>query len=90
MRLKYTGTSDIRSISKSEWSRVDEAFGGPIDHEAVVWDASNDFIADVSPDAAKFLLKYDPEFKEPTATDLRAVSDDDEEEEAAPIRRKAK
>lgn len=64
MKIKYVGTSDVRNIRKSDWGSVDPSMGGPIEHDAVVWDASNNFTADVSGKAAEFLLQYDPEFKE--------------------------
>ena len=72
MDLKWTGGSggDRRIISKHDWSAITPEMGGPIDHETVVWDASNEFINSVNDDAAEFLLKYDSEFKHPTAHEL--------------------
>lgn len=64
MKMQYVGTADVRIIRKSEWGSVDPSMGGPIEHEAVTWDASNNFTADVTGKAAEFLLQYDPEFKE--------------------------
>jgi len=81
MDLKWTGGSggDRRIISKRDWSDVTPEMGGPIDHETVVWDASNGFVNTVDDAAGEFLLKYDTEFKHPTARDLRAAGEEDEE-----------
>jgi hypothetical protein len=64
MRIKYVGLSDTRIIRKADWASVEPERGGPIDHDMVTWDASNEFTADVSDAAGNFLLVFDPEFKE--------------------------
>lgn len=60
--VKYIGTSDVRSISKAEWSKA-----GVKGQEDVVWNAENKFqvpASDLSEDALALL---DPaEFKTPT------------------------
>lgn len=49
-RVKYTGTADVRSIDAANFKRA-----GVGDQHKVVWRAP-DFIAEVSDDAANFLL----------------------------------
>jgi len=62
MKIRYSGPSDERIIRREDWEGIDPGFGGPIDHETVVWDMSNDFTQNISDPAGEFLIKYDREF----------------------------
>jgi hypothetical protein len=57
MFLKYKGSADAREISKKEFDSIG------FDHDKVVWDRSNHFTAEVSPEVGQWLLENDKEFK---------------------------
>lgn len=50
--VKYTGTSDVRAISKADWKAI-----GIDDQEGVVWDWRNDWAVPVS-DLSEGALNY--------------------------------
>ena len=68
MLIKFAGLADVRIIRKGDAAAISEDMGGPIEHDTVVWDASNP-IREVSDDLGQFLLTHDPEFKSPTETE---------------------
>lgn len=59
VRIQYRGPADVRKILKSDWTQrgVDVD-----DQEAVVWDADNQFVAEVSENAANYLKANDSYF----------------------------
>lgn len=64
VKVQYTGSADSREITKAQFSAVPEENGGPLDHDKVVWDSSNDHIAEVSAAVAKWLEEnYGGDFK---------------------------
>jgi len=65
MRIRWTGGFgfDTRIITKRDFSSVDPSLGGPIDHDDVVWNLANGFVADVDGPAAEFLLQSDPDMQ---------------------------
>lgn len=50
MLLKYTGTSDVHLMSEDDWEQAG------IKHDAVSWDASNNWTAEVTATAGKKLM----------------------------------
>ncbi len=75
VQLKYTEPNTTRSISKADFGKL-----GVEDQGAVKWDESNDFIAEVSDEAARRLLETHPEqFKAATDSELKALGEDDDE-----------
>jgi len=67
MKIKYVGLSDVHSIRKSDWNGISEELGGPVEADAVTFDASNGFTADVPKEAGAWLLEHMPsDFKEAT------------------------
>jgi hypothetical protein len=77
MFLKYTGDSDVRTISKTEFKNVDEGY----DHPDVRWDASNRHIVEVSDEVGQMLIqKSKDQFREATDKELVAELEAEEEE----------
>ena len=62
MKIRYIGSADSRIMTKDDFKNNDH------EHDEVVWDASNDFVATVSASVGKWLIEIDPddfeEFKE--------------------------
>lgn len=74
-----------RVISKSDFAGIDGARGGPIEHETVAWEAANDWVADVSDDAAEYLIAHEPGFAPATKRQEEAVAAEEE-----PVKEKKK
>lgn len=55
-----------RVIERKDFGGIDASRGGPFDHETVVWEASNDWIADVADDVADYLIAHEDGFSRPT------------------------
>jgi hypothetical protein len=72
--LKYTGTSDVRVVTKQEWAAID------IDHETVQFDRSNGWmvpVSDITDDQAlNYFVSVDPEFKVEKSARVRAAAAD--------------
>ena len=59
--VKYTGSSDVRVITKAEWKAIDIN-----DQDTVVWNWRNDWavpISDLSETAINYAKNIDPELK---------------------------
>lgn len=64
MKVKYTGNSHVRKLSKADLVRH-----GVEDQGHVEWNESNDWTAEVSDSAGQKLLELDSEFQEVKETD---------------------
>lgn len=64
--LKYTGSSHVQSFVKADFQRHEVE-----DQGAVKWDGDNNWVAEVSDDAAELLFDQFPrEFREATEEDI--------------------
>lgn len=60
MLIEYTGIADRRTISKSDFKQHG------FEHEAVDFNTAETHIIEVTDEVGKWLVKVDPDFKEPT------------------------
>lgn len=65
-KIQYTGNADTRTINARSWR-----IAGVEDQNKVEWNKSNNFVQEVSEDAAKFLLAL---------PDFVRVDDDDKDQ----------
>jgi hypothetical protein len=69
MELKYVGTSDDHTIRTKDFASI-----GVDDHEEVVWSRKNNYIAEVSDEAAEWLLKnMKSDFKAATEAEVAEI-----------------
>lgn len=64
-----------RVIERKDFAGIDVAKGGPFDHETVVWEQSNDWVADVADDVADYLIAYEDGFTKPTPKQEEAAEE---------------
>lgn len=67
--IRYNAPTHMhrRVMERKDFDGIDAAKGGPFDHETVVWEKSNDWVADVADDVADYLIAHEDGFSRPTA-----------------------
>jgi hypothetical protein len=88
IRWKAPSHHHRRVLSKADFAGIDAAKGGPFEQEPVVWEESNDWVADVADDVAEYLLVYEEGFAKPTPKQEEAAEERAAYEEPEPKSKK--